>query len=66
MLKLDNDFYNKHAVEVAKNLLGKTLVLGKIKGIITETEAYRGTDDEASHAFSFTPRSSIMFGPSGY
>ena len=66
MLKLNNSFYNKHAVEVAKNLLGKTLVFRKIKGIITETEAYRGTDDEASHAFSFTPRSSIMFGPSGY
>ena len=66
MLKLDNNFYNKHVVEVAKNLLGKTMVFGKVKGIITETEAYRGADDEASHAFNFTPRSSIMFGPPGY
>jgi hypothetical protein len=30
MLKLNNSFYNKHAVEVAKNLLGKTMVFGKI------------------------------------
>ena len=66
MLRLDNSFYNRHVVEVAKNLLGKTMVFGKVKGIITETEAYRGADDEASHAFSRTPRSSIMFGPPGY
>ncbi len=66
MLKLDNSFYNRHVVDVAKDLLGKTLVFGKVKAIITETEAYRGADDEASHAFRFTPRSSIMFGPSGY
>jgi len=66
MLRLDNSFYNRHVVYVAKNLLGKTLVFGKVKGIITETEAYRGADDEASHAFSWTPRSSIMFGPPGY
>ena len=66
MLRLYNSFYNRHVVEVAKNLLGKTMVFGKVKGIITETEAYRGADDEASHAFSWTPRSSIMFGPPGY
>ncbi len=66
MLKLDNNFYNRHVVEVAKDLLGKTIVFGKVKGVITETEAYRGADDEASHAFNLTPRSSIMFGPSGY
>ena len=41
MLRLDNSFYNRHVVDVAKNLLGKTLVFGKVKGIIT-TEAYRG------------------------
>jgi len=66
MLRLDNSFYNRHVVEVAKNLLGKTMVFGKVKGVITETEAYRGADDEASHAFSWTPRSSIMFGSPGY
>lgn len=67
MLKLTHNFYNQHAVKVAKDLLGKTLVFGDIKGIITETEAYRGSDDEASHAFKgVTPRSEIMFGPPGY
>jgi DNA-3-methyladenine glycosylase len=61
------EFYTRHAVEVAKDLLGKKLVFGKQSGIITETEAYRGADDEASHAFcGKTKRSAIMFGPPGY
>jgi DNA-3-methyladenine glycosylase len=67
MNKLTHDFYNRHVVEVAQELLGKTLVFGNTKGIITETEAYRGLDDEASHAFKGpTQRSHIMFGPAGY
>lgn len=67
MPKLSYDFYNQHVVNVAQNLLGKTLVFGHYKGIITETEAYRGTDDAASHAFKgITPRSKIMFGEPGY
>lgn len=64
---LPSKFYNRHVVEVAQDLIGKTLVFGKHQGIITETEAYRGSDDEASHAFKGpTTRSEIMFGPSGY
>ncbi len=67
MSRLDRFFYQQHSVEAAKNLLGKTLIFGAFKGIITETEAYRGADDEASHAFKgMTARSEIMFGPPGY
>jgi DNA-3-methyladenine glycosylase len=65
MHKLTQDFYVRHVVEVAQDLLGKTLVFGPFQGIITETEAYRGADDPASHAFKKTPRSEIMFGPPG-
>jgi len=66
-VKLTYDFYNRHVVEVAKDLLGKKLVWGSFEGIITETEAYRGLDDVASHAaLGMTSRSQIMFGPPGH
>ncbi len=68
---LPRDFYNKDTVTVARNILGKRLVR-KIKGsiitgIITETEAYRHSDDPASHAFSnMTERNKAMFGEVGH
>jgi DNA-3-methyladenine glycosylase len=66
-MKLTDSFYQHHVVDVAQALLGKRLVYGPHQGIITETEAYRGSDDEASHAFrGMTQRSAIMFGPPGY
>ncbi|MES2212309.1 MAG: DNA-3-methyladenine glycosylase [Pseudomonadota bacterium] len=64
---LDVDFYNRNVVVVAKELIGKILVFGDIQGIITETEAYRGSDDEASHAYKgMTKRNASMFGPPGF
>ncbi|MDF3047094.1 MAG: 3-methyladenine glycosylase [Candidatus Midichloriaceae bacterium] len=66
-MRLTKDFYNNCVVDVAKNLIGKRLIFGKHQGIITETEAYRGVDDEACHAFKgITNRTSIMFGPPGF
>lgn len=66
-MKLTYDFYNRNVVEVAADLIGKELIFKNFRGIITETEAYRGNDDEASHAFrGITKRSSIMFGPAGH
>ena len=66
-MKLTYNFYKNHVVKVARELLGKKLVYGCHEGIITETEAYRGKDDEASHAYrGMTQRSAIMFGPPGY
>lgn len=65
-MKLDYEFYNRHSVIVAKELLGKKLVFGDLEGVITETEAYRGMDDPASHAYKLTPRSIIMRGDPGY
>ncbi len=66
-MPLNFSFYERNVVDVAQDLIGKKLVLGEKQGIITETEAYRGAEDEASHAFrGSTPRSAIMFGPPGY
>ena len=67
-MKINNpQFYNRHVVDVARDLIGKILVFGEHQGIITETEAYRGNDDEASHAHKgITKRSAIMYGEPGY
>ena len=63
-------FYNNDTVKIAKDLLGCFLVRkyrGKIiKAMITETEAYRGHYDLASHASrGKTERNKIMFGKAG-
>ena len=69
-MRLPREFYLQDTVDVARQLLGKTLVrkIGKttISGIITETEAYRQSDDPASHAYrGITPRNQAMFGMVG-
>lgn len=67
MTKLDYSFFNRHTVDVAIDLLGKKMRLNNQSGIITETEAYRGGDDPASHAYRGpTNRAKIMFGQAGY
>lgn len=68
MSKLSKDFYlQDDAVSLSKQLLGKILFTKEEKnitaGIITETEAYAGVTDRASHAFGGrrTARTETMF-----
>ena len=64
---LGRDFYDRPAVEVARDCLGKILVHGKTAGRIVETEAYLGVDDRAAHAWrGMTDRTRVIFGPPGY
>ena len=56
-MKLSADFYRQpDVVRIARQLLGKVLVTstseGICSGIITETEAYNGIVDKASHAYA--------------
>lgn len=69
--KISRHFYNQKTLKVAKELLGKFLIhkIGrqKLVGMITETEAYCGPNDLASHASrGRTPRTEIMFGEAGH
>jgi len=48
---------------LAQSLLGRTLHGHGVSVRITEVEAYGGIHDPASHAYTRTPRSEIMYGP---
>lgn len=71
---ITRSFYHHNTSTVAKRLLGKKLVRvlpGQstprlLTGIITETEAYGGSEDPASHAYKGrNSRNSNMFGAKG-
>jgi len=63
--KLGSTFFSRDPVEVARDLIGATLIVGQAGGIIVEAEAYR-RDDPASHSFvGQTQRNASMFGPAG-
>lgn len=69
--RLPVEFYTRDVLEVAPALLGKRIMRRELSGIlssflISETEAYRGTEDKACHASKGkTPRTSVMFGEGG-
>lgn len=69
---LDPSFYEQPTLELAKSLLGKTLVHvteeGESSGMIVETEAYLGEGDQAAHSYKKrrTKRTEIMFQNPGH
>ena len=63
---LKRSFFGRSVHEVAPDLIGATLLVDGVGGIITEVEAYHHTDP-AAHSFNGpTPRNLVMFGPPGF
>jgi len=71
LLRLPLTFYDRPALEVSRELVGKCLVRRNEShewtGRIVEVEAYIGEDDPACHAYhGLTPRTRVMYGPPGH
>jgi DNA-3-methyladenine glycosylase len=63
---VNRDFFARSVHEVARDLIGCTLVVGGAAGIIVEAEAYDATDP-ACHAYiGKTRRNEVLFGPPGH
>ncbi len=68
---LPRAFFNRDAVTVARELLGKLLIRRDGRrlraGRVVEDEAYLGPVDPAAHAYAGrTARNSVLFGPPGH
>src|SRR5580704_5562556 len=63
---LKRSFFDRHVLEVAPDLIGATLLVNGVGGIIVEVEAYHQSEP-AAHSFNGpTPRTLVMFGPPGF
>jgi DNA-3-methyladenine glycosylase len=63
---LKRAFFARSVHEVAPDLIGATLLVDGVGGVIVEVEAYHHTEP-AAHSFRGpTPRNLVMFGPPGF
>jgi DNA-3-methyladenine glycosylase len=64
--QLRRSFFDRSVHEVAPELVGATLLVNGIGGLIVEVEAYHHTDPAAHSYRGKTERNAVMFGPAGY
>jgi len=63
---LKRSFFARSVLEVAPDLIGATMLVDGVGGIIVEVEAYHQSEP-AAHSFNGpTPRNLVMFGPPGF
>ena len=63
---LKRGFFARDVREVAHDLIGATMLVDGVGGIIVEVEAYHHTEPAAHSYNGPTPRNQIMFGPPGF
>lgn len=63
--KIRRSFFDRSVHKVAPELIGATLLVDGIGGIIVEVEAYHHTDPAAHSYRGPTERNAVMFGPAG-
>ena len=63
---LSRAFFGRSVHEVAPELIGAILLVGRVGGRIVEVEAYHQTDPAAHSYNGPTARNAVMFGPPGF
>src|ERR1700753_660150 len=63
---LKRGFFDHSVHEVAPALIGTTLLVDGVGGLIVEVEAYHHTDPAAAFYRGPAPRNRVMFGPPGF
>jgi DNA-3-methyladenine glycosylase len=63
--RLPRSFFDRSVHKVAPELVGATLLVDGVGGVIVELEAYHHTDPAAHSYIGRTNRNAIMFGPPG-
>jgi DNA-3-methyladenine glycosylase len=64
--RLRRAFFDRSVHEVAPDLIGATLLVNGIGGVIVEVEAYHQTEPAAHSYRGRTERNAVMFGPPGF
>ena len=64
--RLRRSFFDRPVLDVAPELIGATLLVDGVGGVIVELEGYHHTDP-AAHSFNGpSERNAVMFGPAGF
>jgi DNA-3-methyladenine glycosylase len=64
--RLRRSFFERSVHKVAPELIGATLLVNGVGGVIVEVEAYHHSDPAAHSYIGRTNRNAVMFGPAGY